>query len=216
MTSPSKSDHLSYLQQALDLARKSPPRPTNFCVGALLVSYTLNSTSEILSTGYTLELPGNTHAEQCALSKLASSRSVSESQIKSILAPEMNVVLYTTLEPCTRRLSGNTPCVQRIIATRDSGSGGMGGIRKVVFGAKEPGTFVRDSESCRMMTDAGVEWEYVDGLQDEILSVSRSGHAKQAANLDATSGIERWRQEAIPKNPSTRMMEVYPPPESET
>jgi pyrimidine deaminase RibD-like protein len=75
MTSPSKSDHFSYLQQALDLARKSPPKPTNFCVGALIASYTLNGSSEILSTGYTLELPGNTHAEQCALSKLASSRS---------------------------------------------------------------------------------------------------------------------------------------------
>jgi pyrimidine deaminase RibD-like protein len=216
MTSPSKSEHLFYLQQALDLARKSPPNPRNFCVGALLVSYPLNNTPEVLSTGYTLELPGNTHAEQCALSKLASSYSISESGLKSILAPEMNVILYTTLEPCSRRLSGNTPCIQRIIATRDSGSGGMGGIRKVIFGVKEPGTFVRDSESCRMMTEANMDWEYVDGLQDEILTVSRSGHAKQARNLDAISEIERWRQEAIPENPKKRTTELCTPPGSGT
>lgn len=212
MTFPSKSDHLSYLRQALDLARKSPPNLRNFCVGALLVSYPRDSACEVLSTGYTLELPGNTHAEQCALSKLASSRSVPESQIKSILSSEMNAVLYTTLEPCSKRLSGHISCVQRIIATRDSGSGGMGGIRKVIFGAKEPGTFVRDSESCRMMTAAGIDWEYVDGLQDEILAVSRSGHAPQARNLDATSNIERWRQEAIWKPFKERTMEVNTPP----
>jgi len=216
MTSPSKSDHLCYLRQALDLARKSPPKPSNFCVGAILVSYPLNSSPEVLSTGYTLQLPGNTHAEQCALSNLASSHSISETQIKSILTPGMNVFLYTTLEPCSRRLSGNTSCVQRIMATRDSSSGALGGIRKVIFGAKEPGTFVRDSESCRMMTDAGIDWEYVDGLQDEILSVSRSGHAKQAANLNAKSEIERWRQEAIPDNPKKRTMEIYTPSVSES
>jgi hypothetical protein len=51
-----------------------------------------------------------------------------------------------------------------------------------------------------MMTDAGVEWEYADKLQNKILSVSRSGHTKRAANLDATSEIERWRQEAILKS----------------
>jgi len=215
MTSPSKSVHLAYLEQALDLARKSPPKPRNFCVGALLVSFPHDSSPEVLSTGYTLELPGNTHAEQCALAKLARAWSIPESQIKSILAPEMNVILYTTLEPCGRRLSGDTPCVQRIIATRDSGSGGMGGIRKVVFGAKEPGTFVRDSETCRMLDEAGVEWEYVEGLQGEILAVSRSGHTNQAKEKDAVSPIDRWRQEAFPKNPRGRMMEVFPEPGSE-
>ena len=208
--------HLSYLRLALDLAKRSPPKETNFRVGAILVSDPDNQPSaaaNVLSTGYTLELDGNTHAEQCALTKLASKHSVPESQLNTVLTPELNATLYTTLEPCGKRLSGNTPCVQRIISTRrspgESGTtkGGKGGIRKVIFGAKEPGTFVKDSESCRMMTDAGVDWEYVEGLRDEILAVAKEGH-KQGTNIDDITEEERRRQESIPRNPKKRMMEV--------
>jgi len=197
MTSASKSEHLSYLRHALRLARESPPNSTNFCVGAVLVSWPLESSSPpvVLSTGYTLELAGNTHAEQCALLKLAASHSVPQSQIKSILTPDMNVTLYTTLEPCCKRQIGDTSCVQRIIATRDGSSGGIGGIRKVIFGAKEPGTFLKDSESCRMMTEAGVEWEYVEGLEDEIVSVARGGYGKQGTSVDALTEMERRGRE---------------------
>jgi len=46
---------------ALELAEKSPPKPTNYRVGAVVV----DAFNNILATGYTLELPGNTHAEQC-------------------------------------------------------------------------------------------------------------------------------------------------------
>jgi pyrimidine deaminase RibD-like protein len=205
---PSTEDHLSYLRQAVDLARKSPPKPTNFRVGALLVSFPNGdaSSAKVLSSGYTLELEGNTHAEQCALAKLASQHSIPESELYKVLTSEANVTLYTTLEPCGVRLSGNTPCVQRIIATRNS-CRGIGGIRKVIFGAKEPGTFVKDSESCRMMSEAGIEWEYVNGLNDEILAVAREGH-KQETNLDNITDEERRRQESIPHNPKKRMMEV--------
>lgn len=206
---PSAEDHVWYLQQALDLARKSPPKPTNFRVGALLVSYPDDndaSSSKVFSTGYTLELEGNTHAEQCALAKLAAQHSISESELSKVLTPEANVTLYTTLEPCSVRLSGNTSCVQRIIATRNPWRG-IGGIRRVVFGAKEPGTFVKDSESCRIMSDAGIEWEYVEGLRDEILAVAKEGH-KQETNVDNVTEEERRRQEAIPRNPKKRMMEV--------
>ena len=205
---PTLEDHLSFLRQALDLARKSPPKPTNFRVGALLVSYPQNnvSSAKILSTGYTLELDGNTHAEQCALAKLASQHFIPESEIYEVLTAEANVTIYTTLEPCSVRLSGNTPCVQRIIDTRNP-SQSTGGIRKVIFGAKEPGTFVMDSKSCQMMSDAGVEWEYVDGLKDEILAVAKAGHT-QETNVENITKEERKRQEALPRNPKKRMMEV--------
>ena len=205
---PSTEDHLLYLRQALDQARKSPAKPTNFRVGALLVSYPNNdaSSAELLSTGYTLELEGNTHAEQCALAKLASQHSIDESDLCKVLTSEANVTLYTTLEPCSLRLSGNTPCVQRIIATRNPCSS-VGGIRQVIFGAKEPGIFVNDSESCRIMSEAGIEWEYVDCLRDEILAVAKEGH-KQGTDIDNITEEERKRQEALPRNPKKRMMEV--------
>jgi pyrimidine deaminase RibD-like protein len=176
-------------------------------------------------------LEGNTHAEQCALSKLASAHDISETDLSSILTETVNATLYTTLEPCGKRLSGNKPCVQRIIDTRKTDS--RAGVRKVVFGAKEPGTFVQDSQSCRLLTEAGIEWEYVTGLDNEILQVAMEGHepkkadvqheekqenAKKdkgldsglSANVDDISTEEHRRQEAQPRNPKKRMMEAPP------
>jgi pyrimidine deaminase RibD-like protein len=218
----STEDHLSYLQQALELARKSPPRATSFRVGAVLVSDPGAGASSptVLSTGYSLELPGNTHAEQCAITKLATKHEISETQLHSILTQEMNATLYTTLEPCGKRLSGSIPCVHRVISTRGNPSGGSspknskGGIRKVIFGAKELGTFVQDSDSCRMMDEAGLEWEYVGDLQDEILRVAKEGHnpvKSRETKVDDIGEEERRRQEQIPRNSKKRMMEVPPP-----
>ena len=221
--------HLQFLEQALAEARKSPLLPSNFRVGCVIVSLKSPTSPLVLSTGYTLELNGNTHAEQCALSKLAAPLNVTESSLSSILPPSLNAILYTTLEPCGKRLSGNTPCVQRIIGTRTDNP--EGGIRKVIFGAKEPGTFVQDSQSCRMLTEAGVDWEYVEGLDQEILEVAMEGHkssndqeeqkkveGKQSysseqpggTNVDDISPEERKRQEAQPRNPKKRMMEAPP------
>ena len=215
----STKDHLAYLRQALELARKSPPGPTNFRVGAILVSDPQNegSSPTIISTGYTLELPGNTHAEQCALTKLATQYGIAESELHTRLTREMNATLYTTLEPCGKRLSGSLPCVHRIISTRGNSSEDEdsknfnGGIRKVIFGAKEPDIFVKDNESCRIMDEAGLEREYVEGLQDEILSVAKSGHnavSDLETNVDDIDEEERKRQEQIPRNSKKRMMEL--------
>lgn len=211
--------NLTHLQTCLSLARKSPPKPTNFRVGALLLLRQSNNNEEdkILSTGYTLELPGNTHAEQCCLAKYASSHSLPEERVGEVLPPppdstdDKEVVLYVTMEPCGKRLSGNLPCVQRIIQTRSSSAGGKGGIRKVYFGVKEPGTFVGESEGCRMLSEAGVEWEVVGGLEEEILGVAKEGHEskeEQGTNVDDISPEERRRQEQLPRNPKKRMMEV--------
>ncbi|KAL2008642.1 hypothetical protein VTN00DRAFT_6836 [Thermoascus crustaceus] len=219
----SQPTHLDYLKRCLALAEKSPPRPTNFRVGALLVHRRDNgadSTTDdtILSTGYTLELAGNTHAEQCCLSNYASVHSVPEERVGEVLPsePGRKLVMYVTMEPCGKRLSGNLPCVQRIIRTRE---GGRKGIEKVYFGVKEPGTFVGESEGCKMLTAAGVEWEHVGGLEKEILAVATAGHEKReeeikgaaeevGTNVDDIEEEERRRQEQMPRNPKKRMMEV--------
>lgn len=226
MTDPSREDHITCLRRCLDLARQSPPKPTNFRVGAVLCSYAAagtGATPSTLSTGYTLELEGNTHAEQCALDKLVAGN---EQELQDILTPEVHAILYTSLEPCSLRLSGNVPCVQRIIATRRNNP--AGGIRTVIFGAKEPGTFVKDSKSCQLLTDAGIDWQYIPDLEEEILSIAMEGHVKKtdekivrqsqahqaihaqqkATNVDDISIEERQRQEALPRNPKKRMMEV--------
>ncbi|OJJ58598.1 hypothetical protein ASPSYDRAFT_31256 [Aspergillus sydowii CBS 593.65] len=219
------SPHLQYLQKCLSLAEKSPPRPTNFRIGALLLSRKDGDLSteqdELLSTGYTMELAGNTHAEQCCLSNYASTHSVPDERIAEVLpdTPGRKLVLYVTMEPCGKRLSGNLPCVQRIIQTKENG---RRGIEKVYFGVKEPETFVGQSEGCRKLTEAGIEWRVVQGLEREILTVATAGHENgeeevKAAlshvetNLDDVSDDERQRQAQTKRNPKKRMMEVPEP-----
>lgn len=154
------------MRHALSLSLLSPPKPTNYRVGALLVD---PSTGTILSTGYTLELPGNTHAEQCCFTKLAQAHSIPESSLadSDILPPR--TVLYTTMEPCSERLSGNVPCVQRILA--------LGGkVATVYVGVKEPETFVGDNKGRRMLEEKGIRVVSVPGMEEDILRVATAGH----------------------------------------
>lgn len=231
------SPHLTYLRKCLSLAEKSPPRPTNFRVGAILLSRRRSeeeraaveagrsqndphmdiSDDRILSTGYTMELAGNTHAEQCCLANYAAVHSVPDERVAEVLPcePDRMLVMYVTMEPCGRRLSGNEPCVQRIIKTRVGED--RRGVEKVYFGVKEPGTFVGESKGCQMLTAAGIRWEAVSGMEREILEVATAGHENQEieiaaalgeeTNLDNISEDERRRQEQLPRNPKKRMME---------
>ena len=157
-------DHKGYMKYALEQARRSPPLSTNFCVGAVLVDANKN---EILSTGYTLELPGNTHAEQCCLIKVAQARNVPEERLGEVLP--RNTVLYTTMEPCNKRLSGNKACVERVLGLE-------GAVKTVYVGIKEPEKFVGQNEGRKRLEDAGIVVTAVEGLEDQILEVSTAGH----------------------------------------
>ncbi|CAL5868188.1 uncharacterized protein PFLUO_LOCUS2412 [Penicillium psychrofluorescens] len=209
------SPHVPYIRQCLTLAEQSPPRPTNFRVGALLLSRKDNDPSmsddRVLSTGYTMELSGNTHAEQCCFANYASAHNVPDEDVASVLPaePGRTLVMYVTMEPCGKRLSGNAPCVQRIINTR---AAGRPGIQKVFFGVKEPGTFVGQSEGCRLLTEAGIEWEHISGLEKQILTVAVAGHENReeeirAALGDTAASEETGSNEEQPRNPKKRMME---------
>lgn len=157
------------MRLALAEARKSTPVPTAFCVGALVVSSpSASHPARVLATGYSRELPGNTHAEQCALDKLAASSTSSSSSFAGPHPLLDGASLYTTMEPCSTRLSGNTPCVQRVLAT---------GIRRVFIGCEEPSDFV-ECEGTRLLRDEGRDvFVVVDphdpGLADECLRVAR-------------------------------------------
>ncbi|KAJ4424895.1 hypothetical protein N0V82_000398 [Gnomoniopsis sp. IMI 355080] len=158
------NDHRSYMKRALSLARKSPPKPTNYCVGAVIVN---QSTNTILADGYTLELEGNTHAEQCCLMKLSEKYQVPEEQLKDVLP--RNLALYTTVEPCSKRLSGNQPCAERILRL-------AGTIDVVYVGVMEPKKFVEENTGRDALEKAGVRFEHVSGMEEEILRVAKSGH----------------------------------------
>lgn len=158
------NDHHAYMQYALHLARKSPPKPTNFCVGAVLVDQSSNT---ILADGYTLELDGNTHAEQCCLIKLAQRHGVPEEQLKDVLP--RHLALYTTVEPCSKRLSGNLPCAERILR--------LAGVIDVVYvGVMEPKEFVQENTGREALEKAGVRFQHVAGLEEAILEVAKAGH----------------------------------------
>ncbi|KAI1451258.1 cytidine deaminase-like protein [Annulohypoxylon moriforme] len=159
-------DHLSYMKLALSLATKSPPKPTNYRVGAVVVNA---ATNEILATGYTLELPGNTHAEQCCFEKISERHSVPANRLNEVLPEE--VILYTTVEPCSQRLSGNLPCVDRILAIGEK-------IKTVYVGVYEPEKFVSGNSSKQKLEDAGIGFVHVAGFENEILEVATAGHEK--------------------------------------
>lgn len=146
--------HHEFILQALDQANSSEPVPSAFCVGAVLVS----SESEVLATGYSRELPGNTHAEACAIDKYLAQPDADESKLRG-------AAIYTTMEPCSVRLSGNIPCVERIL---------QAGISKVYLGVEEPIDFVV-CEGTRMLTEKGVEVFVVrgEGLQEKCLIAAR-------------------------------------------
>jgi pyrimidine deaminase RibD-like protein len=163
--------HNDFILRALEEAKKSPPKPSNFCVGALIVDAATNS---VLASGYTLELPGNTHAEQVCLLKLAEAHSIPEERVGEILPP--NTVLYTTMEPCGMRLSGNLPCAERIVRTRKPN--GELAIKKVYQGVKEPETFVGENEARKRLESEGVECIHVAGFEEDILKVATAGHGK--------------------------------------
>lgn len=164
-------DHKGFMTYALERARLCPPASSKFSVGAVLVDADKN---DILATGYSLELPrdshgepGSTHAEQCCFIKVAQKHNLPEERIAEVL-PE-NTVLYTTMEPCNKRLSGNRTCVERILR--------LNGAIKVVFvGIKEPEVFVGENAGRKRLEGAGVVVEVVEGMQDQILEVSTAGH----------------------------------------
>ncbi|KAI1758272.1 cytidine deaminase-like protein [Xylaria castorea] len=162
-------DHEGYMRLALSLAAISPPKPTNYRVGAVMVD---TATNKVLATGYTLELPGNTHAEQCCIEKLAQKHAVTGKHLAEVL-PDA-VTLYTTVEPCSQRLSGNTPCVDRILAIGKR-------IKTVYVGVQEPDTFVSGNSSRRKLEKAGIEVRLVSGLEKNILEVATAGHETKSS-----------------------------------
>lgn len=169
----SQISHVDYMHKALDLARKSPPRSTNYRVGALLIDADKNT---VISMGYTLECEGNTHAEQCCFIKLGKFYGVPEELLENVM-PE-NTLLYTTLEPCSRRLSGTLSCVDRILRLQNK-------IKAVYVGMLEPSTFVEENSGRGKLESAGIQVIFVSGLEREISDVATAGHRSQEA-IDVT------------------------------
>ncbi|KAG0171359.1 DRAP deaminase [Apophysomyces sp. BC1034] len=133
---------LEFMQMAIGQAMQSIPAERAYCVGAVLVK-----NGNALATGYSRELPGNTHAEESALAK------VQKDDAK-------DATMYTTMEPCSIRLSGNRPCSDRIIEAK---------IRKVVLGVREPPDLVQCA-GIQLLEQHGIEVVIVPGVEKACLA----------------------------------------------
>ncbi|KAJ3286915.1 hypothetical protein HK104_008837 [Borealophlyctis nickersoniae] len=132
----------SYMRLSIDQSRLSIPVDTAYCVGATLVK-----DGKVLSTGYSRELPGNTHAEECCLLKL-------DDQTQA-----RGATMYTTMEPCGERLSGKTPCAQLLLDA---------GIARVVMGIEEPRKFITDCSGAALLRGKGVRVDHVEGFEGTL------------------------------------------------
>ncbi|MGH3401783.1 MAG: deaminase [Streptosporangiaceae bacterium] len=113
---------LRWLREAIELSRSCPPSETAFSVGAVLVSGDPARASTAVATGFSRERDPHDHAEEVALAKAAEAG-----------AGLGDATIYTSLEPCLRRLSRPRSCAQLIVAA---------GIRRVVLAWLEPPLFV--------------------------------------------------------------------------
>ena len=130
MSTDRAHDDLHWLALACDLARRCPPSDTAFSVGAVVV----DAQGRELARGHSRETDEKVHAEEAALAKLAG-RDLT------------GATVYSSLEPCARRLSRPKPCA-RLILER--------GIRRVVFAWREPVLFV-EGDGVETLEAAGAE-----------------------------------------------------------
>jgi diaminohydroxyphosphoribosylaminopyrimidine deaminase / 5-amino-6-(5-phosphoribosylamino)uracil reductase len=114
----SGDEHGERLVKAIEISRRCPPSAEAFSVGALIV----DAGDRELAAGYSREDGAGGHAEEVAIRKvLGTGRDLRGS------------TLYSSMEPCSIRLSGRRSCADRIIAC---------GIARVIFALREPPIFV--------------------------------------------------------------------------
>jgi riboflavin-specific deaminase-like protein len=135
-----------FLRWAVELSRLSPPSPTAFSVGAVIVG----EDGEVLATGFSREQEDHDHAEEVALRKLGPD-------------PRLrHATIYSSLVPCGARASRPVTCVQHILAA---------GLPRVVFAWREPALFTA-GEGADQLRAAGLDVLEVPELADRARAVN--------------------------------------------
>lgn len=136
------------LWKAVHLSESCIPSEHAYSVGAVIADRERN----IISTGYSRETSETVHAEEVAINKAISSGIILEGS-----------TIYSSLEPCGLRLSGNECCVDKIIRVK---------IQRVVFSFKEPSLFVNPSGMTKLMEN-GIKVDIIDVMNSQIKMVNR-------------------------------------------
>jgi len=121
----------NWMRRAVDLAKLSvsePDKPAAPHVGVVIVR-----DEQVLAEAYRGKRRPGDHAEYCAL-------------MDSGITDIRGSVVYTTLEPCTRRGTGKTPCARRLVDA---------GVSEVVIGMYDPSPHIF-RQGWRMLRDAGI------------------------------------------------------------
>ncbi len=148
----SPADDRRWLSLAIELSQQCPPSTSAFSVGAIVV----DASGVEVARGFSRERP-HVHAEEVALQKPGAERVHT---------------LYSSLEPCTRRMSSHRTCAELIIAAQ---------VPRVVIAWREPPTFVDDAHGVAALEAAGIEVV-------EYPELASAAEAVNAALLTSTDG----------------------------
>jgi pyrimidine deaminase RibD-like protein len=134
-----------WLTEAIELSRRCPPSPSAFSVGAIILA----RSGDVITSGYSRQFDPHEHAEEVALALAAG-------------ADLGAATLYSSLEPCLRRISRPVPCAELIVAS---------GIRRVVIAWREPPVF---------QPGGGADWLAGHGI--EVVELPELATAAMAVN----------------------------------
>lgn len=142
-------DDERWMSLAVDLAWRCPPSDAAYSVGAVIVA----ADGTEISRGFSRENDPYDHAEESALGKLAAD------------TPGLRgATIYSTLEPCSQRMSRPRTCTQLIIAAR---------IGLVVIAWREPSLFVADCQGVEQLEQAGIPVRELSGFAARAAAPNR-------------------------------------------
>ncbi|MDR2894330.1 MAG: dihydrofolate reductase family protein [Alistipes sp.] len=136
----------NFIMRAMDSSRQAPHTQDRYMVGAVIVAA---DGSEF--DGYTGETDPLNHAEEEAIAKAVAAGT----SLKG-------ATLYSTIEPCSRRVSKPVACTDLII---------QHDMSRVVFALREPDRFVR-CEGVRRLTEAGIEVSEIAAYAADIIRIN--------------------------------------------
>ncbi len=136
-----------YLKMAIDQSRLCVPSATAYSVGAVVVAR-----SGAVFCGHTHETSPSNHAEEEAIAKaLAAGENLN------------GAVMYSSMEPCSKRASKPVSCSEHIIRN---------GFSRVVYALREPAHFV-DGQGCEMLTGAGVGVREIADMAQQVIEINK-------------------------------------------
>lgn len=137
------------MDAAFDLAAKCSKSAGAFSVGSIIADFN----RIILSTGYSRELGENWHAEEVAIHRA-----------KENAVDLGNCILYSTLEPCGKRISRPVCCARLIVAA---------GIPVVMYAVPEPDRFVKEPTGISLLEKGQVSVHRLSGFDNRFLDDNR-------------------------------------------